>query len=198
MASIVDICNMALMRFGHSATISDINEVGNAATVLRLFYPLCRDQVLQGANWNFATKRVSLALLSGTETNWEYAYAYPSDAVAVRYLITLGQRAIDRDHAAQFEVATMDGARVILSDMPQAEAVYTLRVEDPNLFSPLFISALVDLIASKAAMPISGKPELGRDALQTYFMAMSQAQVANLNEAEQGPPPECEFLTVRR
>lgn len=199
MASIVDIANMALARFGHSTTISDLNESGNtAASVMRTFYPATRDMVLEDADWDFARKRVALALLPSTVTNWAYAYAYPADCITIRGLVLPGQRMQRKDQEIPFEVANVNGARAILTNMEQAEAIYTVRVEDPNLFPPLFVTALSDLLASRAVMPLSGKRELVADCLQTYSVFIGMAKARNLNQGEDGPEPMCEFLEVRQ
>lgn len=194
---IVDICNMALMRFGHSTTIADLNEGGVAVNTLKTLYPICRDVALADANWNFATKRVALPLLASTQTNWMFAYGYPGDCITARRIVLPGARVLRSDQKVPFEVATIDGARVILTNMEEAELVYTARIEDPNMFPPQFVMMLVDLLASRAASPISGKPELARDCIQTYAMNAAIAKATNLNEGEDGPPAECEFISVR-
>lgn len=198
MASIVEICNMALMRIGHSQTINDINEPGTTAAVLRTFYPMSRDHVLADADWGFARKRVSLALLPGAVSNWAFAYAYPADCLRVHGLVMPGMRVQRKDQKIPYESGFLNGVRVIFTDQEQAEAFYTARVEDPNLFQPLFITALSDMLASRVAMPLAGKRELVADCLQTYSAWIGQAKAANLNEGEDGLEPECEFLAVRR
>ena len=197
MTAIVDIYNMAVMEVGHSTAITDPNENTNAANLCRTFYPMCRDMVLESINWKFATKRVTLSLLPGKQTNWEYAYAYPADGLFIQAIVRPGMRKPPKEHEVPFEIGNMDGARVILTDMPQAEAIYTVRVENPNLFTQLFTSALVYQLASKVAAPLTGKAEMAANARAGYQLMLGHAAAANLNEAADGPDPDCEFVAIR-
>lgn len=47
MASVVQICNMALTRIGQNQFIDSIDEQSKAAELCALHYEQCRDQVLQ-------------------------------------------------------------------------------------------------------------------------------------------------------
>lgn len=196
MTAIVDIYNMAVMEAGHSQAITDPNESTNAANLCRTFYPSCRDMVLEAVDWNFATKRVVLSLLTNTQTNWEYAYAYPADAVRVRALVLEGKRAPGQA-AVPFEVAQMDGQRVILTDLPEAEMIYTARVENPNLFSPTFTTALTYLLASRVAVPLTGKPDMAAQARQGYLLTLASAAAHSLNEVQRDQMPDDEFTEAR-
>ena len=76
MSSEVDICNLALSRLGDDASVASINppEGSSQAEHCAQFYPIARNSMLQGHDWNFATRRETLALLSGVDTfNWSYA-----------------------------------------------------------------------------------------------------------------------------
>lgn len=197
MPAVVDIYNMAVMETGHSTAISGPAENTNAANLCRTFYPVCRDMVLEAADWNFATKRVTLSLLPGTQSNWAYAYAYPADGLNIQALVLPGMRKPSKENMVPFEVAHMDGARVILTDMDHAEAIYTVRIENPNLFTSLFTTALAYLLASRVAIPLTGKADMAAQARQGYLLTLAAAVAANLNEGESGPPPQCEILEAR-
>jgi hypothetical protein len=84
MASEVDICNLALSHLGDDATVSSINPPEGSAQAehCATFYPIARDALLELHQWNFSTKRVSLALLNVTPpSTWQYVYAAPGDAL---------------------------------------------------------------------------------------------------------------------
>lgn len=197
MTAIVDIYNAALMEVGHSQAIADPSENTNAANLCRTFYPICRDLLLEDADWNFATKRVVLALLPDTQSNWAYAYAYPADVLRVRDLVLPGMRFVPHDWRPAYEVANVNSARAILTDLADAEAVYTARVENPNLFTSQFVSTLAYLLASRIAMPLTGKPDVAAAARQGYLLSLASARAANLGEGHAGPMPDCEFNAVR-
>ena len=196
-SSVVAICNMALARVGQSIFIDSLSENITAAGVCDLFYEPCRDTVLADGYWNFANTRIALADLGTPPTNWLYRYALPTDCLAVRYLIVEGSRTPLAKDRIPFEVAEEGNVRVLYTDQEEAELLYTKRQENPNLFSPQFISALAWLLASEIAMPLSAAPTLGDKAYKMYLNCISQAQAASLREGQNDVEPDCEFLTGR-
>ena len=56
MASVVDICNLALAHIGDDATVSSIDPPEGSAQAehCKRFYAIARDTMLQMHNWNFA------------------------------------------------------------------------------------------------------------------------------------------------
>ena len=92
-----DIANQALDAAGVEFTIGDLEEGTRPAQVLLRAYGQCLRQLLRGANWDFARKTAPLTLLgdaSGQTANvgnqvivpWLYEYAYPTDAMKVRFV----------------------------------------------------------------------------------------------------------------
>lgn len=68
MASVINICNIALARIGNSRTINSLTEKTKEAYTCNLFYESMRDAVLADNDWNFAMSRVvwlTLATRSG-------------------------------------------------------------------------------------------------------------------------------------
>ena len=82
MASVVDICNLALAHLGDNATIASIDPPEGSAQAehCQRFYPIARDTLLEMHSWSFATKRAYGAEVENTWPMWEYAYAMPGDA----------------------------------------------------------------------------------------------------------------------
>lgn len=197
MGTVVSICNMALARIGVSSFISNLNEASNEARVLNLFYEPMRDFALRDNPWNFATARVVLADAGTPPTNWGYKYTYPSDCLKARYIVPPGIRRPRNDQRIEFEVANSAGQRVILSNQPEAELVYTVRATDPTLFDPMFESALAYLLASEAAMPLSVKPDVAKAARDAYEKIKSLAAAQSMNESFEGVEPESELISVR-
>jgi len=107
MTSLVEIYNRALGQVAARSTVASVSEGTTEARNCNLYYPGVRDQVLRAANWDFATKTATLALLKaapGTPENtdipdtsiwtsaqpappWLYEYTYPSDCLRVQRLI---------------------------------------------------------------------------------------------------------------
>jgi hypothetical protein len=217
MASVVDICNLALSNV-RAGSINSLTESSLQAQVCRLKYPVLRDQLLRDAPWQFARKLEALALTTEDLFNWSYAYQYPSDCVTIRRLIlnheqyaqgtqdrtTLYRDEIyqlqpDPDSQIKYRVFNQDGNKLIAANEPDLRAEYTVGVEDPNLFDPLFIQALSHLLASEVAIPIVGA-EKGRkfreDELQIYTAYLNSAIAVDSDEQYEAPP-ESDFIKIR-
>lgn len=136
---------------------------------------------------------------------WLYSYAYPDDCLQLRFVQpqlqvgsgyspgpgfygsaslaspsigALGQR---------FQVATdtdQGGNRitVILSDASDAIAVYTCDVDNPGLWDGLFQEAMVDALAARLVMALTGDKTLFRLRAQAAMGSIEQARAADGNE----------------
>lgn len=198
MASIVQICNMALSHIGAGPLISSISppdgsvEAGYCAT----FYDIARTELLEPGTWSFALKRATLAPVTNASEVWTYAYALPSDclralrilrpslAVTVFNQDEVALRQDDRD-GAPFDLE----AQVLYTDQADAVLVYTIDVTDTARFTGSFTATLSYLLASYLAGPIIKGNEGARlsDAMRSRAMAMadvSLASAANASSAE--------------
>lgn len=176
----VDICNRALSRLGTRATISALDENSAEARTASIWYAATRDVLLRSHDWNFARRRVVLAEQGAAPTGWIFRYALPVDCVR---LLRLASATPDRA-SVRFEVAGDATSRFVLCDEPAAEAVYTARVDDPNLYDAGFASALVDQLAAHIAYPITQKTEMAVRLAQMARAALADAMAADVNEAD--------------
>ena len=174
----VDICNRALSRLGTRATISALDENSTEARTVSIWYAATRDTLLRAHDWNFARRRVILAAQGAAPTGWTFRYALPTDCIRL-LRITVANSA----DSARFEVAGDSTSRFVLCDEPSAEAVYTARVDDPNLYDAGFSSALVDQLAAHIAYPITQKTETAVRLAQLARAALGEAMAADVNEA---------------
>ena len=197
MASVVQICNMALTRIGQNQFIDSIDEQSKAAELCALHYEQCRDQVLQDFPWPFAEARVSLADIGSPPQNWAYRYRYPTDCLQIRHITTPGMRQPRVEQRVQFKVINATGGRAIVTDQAEAELVYTLKAEDTTYFSPLFTSALAWRLSAELAMGLQARPENYSAAIQNYLITIDQARALAFEESEEGPFPESEFIQAR-
>lgn len=201
MASIVDICNLALARLGDEATVASIDPPEGSAQAdhCARFYPIARDALLQTHDWGFATTRVRLALFSGVDTwEWQYAYAEPADSIRILAILSATGSATDDPQSFDREHTT-NGVK-ILTNAPEAVARYTVRVVDPNRYSPLFIDALAWMLASMLAKTLV-KGEAGinleRGALQQFMRVMSDARVSDANQRRVKPTHTPDWIGSR-
>ncbi len=191
MASIVEICNIALSQI-RAGSINSLNEASLQAQQCRLWYPLALEQILRDAPWQFARVIRPLSRLSDDDGNnrvfnWAYSYQYPADLLRINRLvlnyefidqetpgITFANRLYPRTgygyertfrpnlrQQVEYEIVNVDGNKVIASNWDELRVDGGIRVDDPNLFDPQFYLALGHLISSFLALPIVG-PETGR------------------------------------
>lgn len=210
MSSVVEICNMALARIGVSSFISNLNEPSNEARVCSLFYAPMRDFALRDGLWNFAKKQVGLADAGTPPTQWAFKYTLPDDFLKARQIWmpgmpvlpgtyeVPGQTVFVVDSRVRFEIALSGTQKVLLTNQPEAELIYTARVTDTTLYDPIFVSALSYLLASEIAMPLAVQPNIAKQARDAYVQVMSTAAAHSMNESYEGMPPESELTMIRR
>jgi hypothetical protein len=83
-ASEVQICNLALLKFG-SSSITSLTDGSVGANACKVLYPLMRDEIVSIHEWNFALKRadISSQLATAPAFGYEYAYQLPVDCIRV-------------------------------------------------------------------------------------------------------------------
>lgn len=171
MASIVDICNMALSHIGSDAQVSSIDPVDGSVEsgYCARFFALARTEMLESFNWRWTKTRVKLAEVDNPSDVWAYAYGIPSDMLsATRVLnttylqqfsfypfwstfITADEMALFNERgSADFDIE----GEVLLTNEPEAVLLYTVDNIDPSKWSPTFVTALSYLLASFLAGPI--------------------------------------------
>ena len=141
MASEVDICNLALTHIGQKS-ITNLTDDTQEARVCNLFYSDTRDSLLRSHPWNFAIRRVELALLPTTPAfQFGYEFSLPSDCLRVLFT--------DSRHDFRVE------GRKLLSNSDSVKIEYISRVEDTTQFDYGFIDALWTLLAYRISFNIT-------------------------------------------
>jgi len=196
MASVIDICNLALSHIGDRANINSISppEGSIHAEHCARFYPLALDTLLRMHPWTFATRRLLLAdasLVVPPAHPWQYSYAIPSDLVTVIGIYS-GARQFDEDaHEYEFEIGNdANRTRVIFTNCDEATMRYVSDVTDSARFPAWFVQALSWILASHLAGPII-KGEQGvrtaQAALQTGLSYAAKAAANDANERRRSP-----------
>jgi hypothetical protein len=135
-------------------------------------------------DWNFATRRAALALLSETDAG-NFVYEVPAEALRV-FAIGPEQSTRTWRPSDDFEQETdADNRRLILTSTLDAWARFTVVVEDVTKFSPLFKDALSWMLASYLAGPIL-KGETGRSESRALLQEATRlAGIAATSDANQ-------------
>lgn len=153
---------------------------------------------------------------------WLYAYAYPANAIAFWRVLrqpttqTSGGVPIysaaasngylpgisDNTSPAAFRVSTDDddlghARRVVLTNESQALGEWSRPVDDPNLWDAGFQEALVQALAGKLAMAVSGDKQLAATKFQMANRVILEARVANGNEGYTNITREAEWIQAR-
>jgi hypothetical protein len=203
----VQICNMALGMCGARTAISSLAENSPAARACALYYDTALGRCLQSARWNFARAQVALSLLKSAVATptpdvvpppWIYEYAYPSDAVQVRYLMPLVDNApsVVPGTVSQpsyigpvvpFLISTdLDAGgnriKVLLTNQEAASAVYTVRVTDSTMYDDQFTTMLANYLGYLISFPLNGDKALRQQCFEIAEKAGKEAEASNGNE----------------
>ena len=196
--SSVKIANMALSHVGAKSSIESFTENSAEARQVNLWYDYSRLQALEAFNWNFARKRITLAVHSEAAPTdiWAYRYQYPADCILVREIANPAGKLAD---AVPFdiEVDATGNEKTILTDVQDAKLVYTFDVTAPSLFSAFFVEVLSHLLAYHITFSITGDLKLKAAQLQIYMALMNKAPAHNANEAMGAAPREAPWIRGR-
>ena len=201
----IGISNMALSHVGAKSTIESFTEESSEAELVNLWYDYSRLQVLEASDWNFARKRITMALHGDTisETSsdplagvWAYRYDYPGDCIAAR---KIQNSAAPPGDATPFDIETsLDGQqKTILTDLQDAVLVYTWDLTNTDMFSPLFVLALSHLIAHHIAFSLTGKKSIKNEEFTIYNRTLADAKSMVANEAVESPPRDADWIRAR-
>lgn len=211
MASVVDICNLALGHLGDTATVASIDPPEGSAQAehCQRFYPIARDSLLEMHYWNFSMRRIALQQLTNSWPEWKYAYALPADVLNIISILPPDAQddysthftptdtpvwasnyspmiAAGRYVPQPYTVETQsDGTQILLTNQENAVLRYTALVTDPSQFSPLFVMTLSWHLASMLAGPVikgdAGAAEAKRCA-QMMAAFMREAETSDANQ----------------
>lgn len=200
MTDIESICNIALRRIGWPTPIGFIYEGSQAARVAVEIYAQCRDDLLRSSNWDFARQQFSLVLLKTAPVggygftpwsntypaaNWQYEYDYPPMCLEVRAVRPTPGLLSQYDpypnvFALAYDNTLAVPSPVILTNLVNAQAVYTAQVTDPDQWTAGFSNALYDKLA------VRFQQALAPDANMEKLKLAEEAQGAAEAKARQG------------
>lgn len=207
----VIIANMALANVGARNSIESLTEESVEAKAVNLWYDFSRVLILEGYDWNFARKRLTLAehTEAPPDNIWSYRYTYPADCVNMRKLqqpdfttnplfantyLTLSEPdAIPFD----IEMNSTGNTKTILTDLEDAIAVYTFDQQDVNLFSLHFVQTLAYALGYNIAYQLTGKRSVQETMFNAYNIMLGNAAMKDANEHVDRKPREAEGIRAR-
>lgn len=155
MASVPDICNLALGHLGDSATVTSISPPDGSiqASHCQRLYPIARDIVLEQHSWSFATVRIAAAPVTNTLASWAYAYALPTNCIRLVAVLPL---TATEDAATEDFIIEQDGSgnQIVYCNTQSATFRYIVRVTDTTKYSAAVVQTISYRLASFLAGPI--------------------------------------------
>lgn len=176
MASIVDICNLALSHVGGGRIVS-LSDSTEEAAQCQLHYAFARDKVLGEREWTFAVVRRELGkTASPPDFGYPFEFQIPSDSIRVL-------SCFDQSHAShpnlQNDTNWAKEGNVIISDAERLWCKYIRRIEDPNLFTAGFIETVAVYLAHKICIPLTNNRGLSTELLNIYEAELAKAATAD-------------------
>ncbi len=199
MASVVEICNMAIRALGSGKTIASLVEKSEEARACNSFFDSSRDKVLVESDWPFARNYATLGLVASSPNgDWAYAYQYPSDCLMALKIVG-PVRTPARNQEIPFERGNLSGSQAIFTDQVDAILKYTQRVTNTGLYPADFLKALYLYLATQIGPSITGGDPFKSVSRvgQLYLFEVSQAKANRANESTRDVKPEAESITIR-
>ncbi len=193
-----DICNLALVRIGHTLRIGSLYDGSLAAKRCLDIYAQTRDEMLRDEAPDFARREISLTLLKSAPaggyippTVWTtaypqlpftYQYGYPADCIkfgSIRNPILFVPNFDPQP--LTFSVANDNSytpaQRVILCYTPNAIGTYVGQVTDPATMDVGFIESLAASLARRLAVALADPKLLEFEAKDEGAEAMAAETV---------------------
>ena len=198
-----------------------------AHQVVQEHFDPVRREALAAHGWGFATVRQALVQSSHEplEVRWIYAYVYPADCL--RFIRLVDPLTLDVPGARDARVspytrlgvdgyslwyessryskweqgavrnARGDMERIILANMERAVGVYVTDIEDIDLWSPRFVTAMTYLLAARIAPSLSKFAE-GNRAFAVWMKVLGDAKVLDANESNPEVQQQADHIRARQ
>ena len=142
----VQICNLALLKFGDITISSITNPTNKEERSCKVLYPLMRDLMLFSYPWNFAMTRadISAKISTAPAFQWDYSYTIPVDCLRVWQLYST-----DDDWQ-------VEGNELLTNKDSEIYIRYIKKIETSGTFSMGFVNCLALKLAAELAAKISG------------------------------------------
>lgn len=192
------LCNLALGMVGQRQLITSLTEDSTEAQLCAAFYPTARDLILSSRAWRFTTRRTVLSLSAETRTDWEYVYTAPPRLLMAHEIVS-GMRPTPPGGQVPFDLELNDAgdALLILTDMEDAELVYSSKVTQVGLYPAPFVAAVAWRLATFLALSLPVKPALAQWVEGQAVNAQRVAAAHDLNSVQPSPQPTAEVIRER-
>lgn len=168
MATVVQICNSALLSIG-AATINSLTEDSTEANLCLAKFELVRRAQLRTHPWNFAIKRVELAAtIAAPIFRYKYKYALPSDNLRLLKAYNVLDYKVER--------------AFLLADHPNVFIKYIFDETDTTNWTSTFTDAVITKMASELAYSLTGTRSMAEYQEALYQERIAQARRIDASE----------------
>ena len=194
--STVRIANFALSKTGNDSTIESLTEDSSEAKQCNLWIDHARKQALASFNWSFARVTETLAAHGDDPTVlWAYRYIYPVTCVKARFIENPAGKAAD---PVPFVVEQSDnGTKSILTDITEAELIYTKDITDPSLYTEYFIELFATILGSHIAFPLTTRTKLAQFLREEARQLLIFAPAMDALEQQEALPRDAAHIRGR-
>lgn len=200
-----DIANMALGHLGVSSVISDFQtDNSTEGKILRRYFRRSLDDLLEQHDWTFAKRTAKLFLQSeDPEYGYKYSYIYPVNAIVVREVAPNGMFLPDielyEDQILHFEERVFGNMRLIYTNVSDAYAKYTEKIEENSTFPSSFGRALAAQLALDMGPQLitSNWPKVANAINSLAFNTISKGIADDIAKSPQKKFAESPLVRVR-
>lgn len=190
--------NLALGHLGVARVIASLTDRNTEARTCNRFYERARDTAQSRYAWKNGLKFVALALLPDNpwSDEWLYPYRMPADCKWFRRIsLGVGDAANQPPH----KIVSDDTGEVILTNVLNAKAEYSVLVEDPALWTDEQVNATSYKLAALMARTFDedNASSTRKEMEQQYEIELSRAHAKDLNQQQPPENPKSEFETCR-
>lgn len=199
----VDICNRALDALG-ADPIASLDDDTTSARRCKRQYPLARDAVLRGYEWNCALRRASLpAEEAAPDHGYLYAYNLPaggSEPYCLRVVEIEGERdfgtspGLGGEDKALYKV---EGRQILTDQGSPLNILYIARVEDASQYDALLADAIAARLRADLAYAFTGSPRVQEEAQKAFREILAEARRADAREGAAEPLVADDWLKSR-
>ncbi len=184
LSTATDLVNAALINIGVERLAGNLYDGSREANAALAIYGQTRDLLIRTGDWQFASRTVTLDLLKTapsvyltpwTDTYppqpWRFEYAYPEDMIKLRIVKASTVLVPDFDPqptpwTIYNDASYTPARRTILSNVPDAMAVFAGQVTDPLTWPVDFAQALVDALGTALTTALANPETVAVEAAE--------------------------------
>jgi len=190
MASIVQICNLALASIGSAEYITSLSDPTSKATICNLLYEDTAKEVMMAGTWASTVRRANLGLLTTTpEYGYSYEFQLPENPECLKVLDINDLEVGSVDYA-------IEGSKLLI-DQSSVKIRYIAYIEDSGSYDEYLKEAIVAKLASKLAVPVTGDKRLSEAKLIEYTKILEMNLAKNNQQGSIQTVASNDLINVR-